>query len=50
MAGDTLHPEEVLALLEQAERLDHAHTCPHGRPTRLTLTRAALERFFHRTV
>jgi DNA mismatch repair protein MutL len=48
MAGDTVHPEEALALLEEAERLDHSHTCPHGRPTRLTLRRSDLERWFHR--
>ncbi|MGE0192325.1 MAG: DNA mismatch repair endonuclease MutL [Planctomycetota bacterium] len=50
MAGDRLDAEEVLALLAQAEALDHAHSCPHGRPTRLTLKRADLERWFHRTV
>lgn len=50
MSGDVLHPDEVLALLEEAEALDHAHSCPHGRPTRLTLSRAQLERWFHRTV
>ena len=50
MAGDVLHAEESLALLEQAEALNHAHSCPHGRPTRLTLSRAQLERWFHRTV
>ena len=50
MAGDVLDPEEVLALLERAEALDHAHSCPHGRPTRLTLSRGRLERWFHRTV
>lgn len=50
MAGDRLAPEEVLALLAQAEALDHAHSCPHGRPTRLTLKRPDLERWFHRTV
>jgi DNA mismatch repair protein MutL len=48
MAGDALHPDEVLALLRQAEALSHAHTCPHGRPTRLVLSRATLERHFHR--
>ena len=50
MAGDVLRDEEVLALLAQAEALDHAHSCPHGRPTRLTLSRGRLERWFHRTV
>ena len=49
MAGDLLAPEEVLALLEQAEALDHSHSCPHGRPTRLTLRRGDLERWFHRS-
>ena len=50
MAGDVLQPAEVLALLEQAEALNHSHSCPHGRPTRLTMKRADLERWFHRTV
>jgi DNA mismatch repair protein MutL len=50
MAGDVLHEEEVLALLEQAEQLNHSHSCPHGRPTRLTMSRGQLERWFHRTV
>jgi DNA mismatch repair protein MutL len=49
MAGDALHPDEVRALLERAEALNHAHSCPHGRPTRLTLSRRELERWFHRT-
>ena len=50
MAGDTLHEDEVMALLEQAEALNHSHSCPHGRPTRLTMTKNQLERWFHRTV
>ncbi len=49
MAGDALHPDETRALLEQAEALNHAHSCPHGRPTRLVLARRDLERWFHRT-
>jgi DNA mismatch repair protein MutL len=49
MAGDALHPDEVRALLDRAETLNHAHSCPHGRPTRLTLSRKDLERWFHRT-
>ncbi len=48
MAGDVLAHDEVLALLEQAEQLNHSHTCPHGRPTRLTLSRFELEKHFHR--
>jgi len=48
MAGDALAPEEIEALLESAARLDHDQTCPHGRPTRVRLTHADLERAFHR--
>lgn len=50
MAGDKLHPDEVLSLMQQAEELNHSHSCPHGRPTRLTLSRADLDKWFHRTV
>ena len=49
MAGDPLDLEEVMSLLEQAEALNHAHSCPHGRPTRLLLRRRELERHFHRS-
>ena len=48
MAGDSLHPDEVRALLRRAEALNHSHSCPHGRPTRLLLSRRDLERHFHR--
>jgi DNA mismatch repair protein MutL len=48
MAGDQLAPEEIEALLEAAARLDHDQTCPHGRPTRVRLSLAELERAFHR--
>lgn len=50
MAGDALHPDEALALLAQAEALNHSHSCPHGRPTRLVFKKGDLEKFFHRTV
>ncbi len=48
MSGDRLSPQETRALLEQAERLQHPHNCPHGRPTTITFTWAELERFFRR--
>jgi DNA mismatch repair protein MutL len=48
MAGDELSQEEIEALLEAAARLDHDQTCPHGRPTRVRLSIADLERAFHR--
>jgi DNA mismatch repair protein MutL len=48
MAGDALAPEEIDALLAAAAALPHDQTCPHGRPTRVRLTLADLERAFHR--
>jgi DNA mismatch repair protein MutL len=48
MAGDDLDPEERRGLLRAAARLPHDQTCPHGRPTRVRLTLADLERAFHR--
>ena len=48
MAGDVLEPSEIEGLLEAAARLDHDQTCPHGRPTRVRLSLADLERAFHR--
>jgi DNA mismatch repair protein MutL len=48
MAGDALAPEEIEALLDAAARLPHDQTCPHGRPTRVRLSLAELERAFHR--
>ena len=48
MAGDALGPEEIQGLLEAAARLGHDQTCPHGRPTRVRLSAADLERAFHR--
>ncbi|MBK8977935.1 MAG: DNA mismatch repair endonuclease MutL [Planctomycetes bacterium] len=50
MAGDRLDDAEVRALLREAARCEHAHNCPHGRPTVLTFTGAELERFFKRRV
>jgi len=48
MAGDELDERERADLLAAAARLDHDQTCPHGRPTRVRLTLAELERAFHR--
>jgi DNA mismatch repair protein MutL len=47
-AGDRLSREQVADLLEAAESLVHAHTCPHGRPTELRISYSSLERHFHR--
>ncbi len=48
-AGDPLTPDEIEGLLAQVEDLDKASSCPHGRPTTLTLTLGDLEKQFRRT-
>ncbi|MSQ30637.1 MAG: DNA mismatch repair endonuclease MutL [Dehalococcoidia bacterium] len=48
MAGDPLDGEQQRALLRALEACATPHTCPHGRPTMLHLSRAALERSFGR--
>lgn len=48
-AGDPLRPEAIADLLRQGEQLEHDATCPHGRPTRLLVPRAELERLFKRS-
>jgi DNA mismatch repair protein MutL len=47
-AGQTLSHEEMRQLLQQLERCAMPRTCPHGRPTTLTLTQTQLERQFGR--
>ncbi len=48
MAGDRLAPEEQRALLQDLEAASEPHSCPHGRPTVVHLTREALDRSFRR--
>ncbi len=48
MAGDRLDLGQQRALLDALAACDTPHTCPHGRPTMLHLSRAALERSFGR--
>jgi DNA mismatch repair protein MutL len=47
-AGMLLSMEEMTALLEDLARTREPHTCPHGRPTMVLLSRAALEKEFRR--
>jgi DNA mismatch repair protein MutL len=47
-AGQRLSPTEIDTLLELRHLVDHAHHCPHGRPTILNLTRAELDKQFGR--
>lgn len=48
-AGDALSDEEIESLLAKASSLPADQTCPHGRPTRIRLTRRDLERAFERS-
>lgn len=48
-AGDPMTAEEVRVLLERLDGVDHASSCPHGRPVLVRLTLTELERRFGRT-
>lgn len=47
-AGAALHASEASELLRRLGRLKHPTHCPHGRPLLVRLTRADLEKLFHR--
>ncbi len=47
-AGDTLSEVQMCTLVEAVTRQHLAYTCPHGRPTSVTLSLAELERRFLR--
>jgi len=47
-AGDALEEAQIADLLRQAEELEHASSCPHGRPTTLLVGPVELERLFKR--
>ena len=47
-AGDSLSPEEIDALFVHRDLVDKSSSCPHGRPTVLRLSKADLNRQFHR--
>jgi DNA mismatch repair protein MutL len=46
--GQILSPEEMRELVRQLEATSAPHTCPHGRPTMLHLSRTQLAREFGR--
>jgi DNA mismatch repair protein MutL len=48
-AGDELAHEEMERLIEELRATDTRFTCPHGRPTVLSLTVSELHRRFERT-
>lgn len=48
-AGEPLSPEEIDTLLAKGDEIDRSGSCPHGRPTIITLTISELEKQFKRT-
>jgi len=48
-AGDVLEPAQRLELIKQLSQCQNPHSCPHGRPTSITISIAELEKRFHRT-
>jgi DNA mismatch repair protein MutL len=49
-AGQSLHREEMVALLRDLAQTPLGTNCPHGRPTMITLTRHHLDKLFKRIV
>ncbi len=47
-AGKPLSPEEAAQLLQDLRRTALPQTCPHGRPTMVSLPKAEIERMFKR--
>lgn len=47
--GQRMSPEGMQALFNQLAQCQEPYTCPHGRPTIISLTRHQLERMFKRT-
>jgi DNA mismatch repair protein MutL len=46
--GQKLNQPEMQALILKLEKLKRPYTCPHGRPTMISLTLSELERMFGR--
>ena len=47
--GERLTPERARLLLAELDAAMAAHSCPHGRPVWIRISRARLEALFHRT-
>jgi DNA mismatch repair protein MutL len=46
--GQSLSLEEMQALIDQTQKLKRPFTCPHGRPTMISLSLSELEKMFGR--
>jgi DNA mismatch repair protein MutL len=49
-AGDSITPEETRELIDRLMRTSQPYTCPHGRPTIITMSRYELEKKFKRII
>lgn len=49
-AGDIITPEETRELIERLMRTSQPYTCPHGRPTIITMSKYELEKKFKRII
>lgn len=49
-AGDTLSESEIISLFNQLIKTENPHSCPHGRPTILEMTKNDLEKAFLRII
>jgi len=48
MAGRKLSEEEIIQLVNDLDKAESGFSCPHGRPTRITLSPHDLEKLFGR--
>lgn len=49
-AGDNINNMEILSLFDQLKLCENPHTCPHGRPTILEMTKRDIEKEFLRII
>lgn len=49
-AGDSITPEETAELINRLMKTRQPYTCPHGRPTIITMSRYELEKKFKRII
>lgn len=48
--GDNLDNIEIESLIERLSKCVHPHTCPHGRPTIIEISRTEIEKMFLRII
>lgn len=49
-SGDHMSEAEILSLFEQLKKCNNPHSCPHGRPTVLKMSKTDIEKAFLRIV